>query len=308
MLVRQYPSAETLQFVAIEIEGAGARLGNHNRAALIKMLAEPAMLYRTGRKAGARQAAITAPSFELKAELIRLLLVDGDAATALAIFETLPSTPPEFADECDSWFDALGGLALEHLGYAQKPIPGLGTFLDALPASAAFKKICPEGMRAQLAVDHLLAAGRLDAAIERTRAEREAWLKAKVFEQVARAHLSVGKREQARALALEAAAALPPFDPGDLIDPNEVNRPMTAISTTMPTRNFGETGGATALRFQLVRMLAATGAVREADALARAQTPVALRAVALSAAVAGRAGIREDYDAPTLSTIDKSEM
>ncbi len=79
-------------------------------------------------------------------------------------------------------------------------------------------------------------------------------------------------------------------------------------SANGPKRNFGERSGDTGRRFQVIQLLAATGAASEADALARAQPTGGLRAVALSAAAAGRAGMRFDDQAPMLSEIDKNEL
>ena len=67
---------------------------------------------------------------------------------------------------------------------------------------------------------------------------------------------------------------------------------------------FRSRGGDTGRRVHLVQLLAAAGASDAADTLARRQPAGALRAVALSAAVAGRAGLRFDDQAPMLETID----
>lgn len=76
----------------------------------------------------------------------------------------------------------------------------------------------------------------------------------------------------------------------------------------MPGGNIGETSGNTRRRFQIIQMLAATGAAAQADALARKQQAGAMRAVALSAAAAGRAGMRFDEQAPMLSYIEANDL
>lgn len=314
MLIRHYGDADTLRFVTGEIGRNGASLPAKARAALAEMLAEPEMLYRLGRKSEALAAARTARSFQLKAELIALLVRDNDPASAIAVFDTLAATPPEFGDTCYGWFGPIGGLRLAYVGNAMKPSPGLGGFLDRLPASATFRRACPQGLDAELAVSHLLAAGRLDAAIVRAREESaQPFLLVDALLQVGRARLSRGERDLARAHAIEAGAALPPFDPGDPVVPRKATDVPVVVTLPSagaggPTRNFGERSGDTHRRFHVIQLLAATGAVAEADALARVQPAGGLRAVALSAAVAGRAGLRFDDQAPTLSEINKDDL
>lgn len=311
MLVRAYGDAHSLRLVASEIDRDGAALPAEVRTALAGMLAEPESLYRLGRKADALAAARVAKRFQPKAELISLLLRDGDSASAMIIFETLAATPPEFADGCDSWFSPLGGLEATGLAYARSSPAGLAGFLDRLPASSFFRTICPNGTGAEVAVGHLLAAGRLDAAIARARQARgQPFLLVDAALQAGEARLVRGERDTARAHAIEAGKALPPFDPDDPV-PAGSSDTMLVVDLDAddgPKRNFGERSGNTHRRFAVIRLLAATGAVDEADALARAQPAGGLRAVALSAAVAGRAGLRFGDQAPILSNIDQSEL
>lgn len=136
MLISSYGNAEALRFVTAEIERDGARFPAEARASLAEMLAEPAVLYRLGRKAGALAAARAARSFEPKAELIKLLVRDGDAANAMTVFDALAATPPDFGDTCSGWFGSIGGLDLASVGNAATPVPAIGEFMDRLPASA----------------------------------------------------------------------------------------------------------------------------------------------------------------------------
>lgn len=319
MLIRRHGDAETLRFAAAELERDGARFPADARAGLGAMLAEPEALYRLGRTPEAVTAAQAAKSFGEKAELIRLLLGDGDAPTALAVFETLGATPPEFADGCYGWFSPIGGLALARSNFATNPLPALGPFLDGLSQSALFRRVCPTGMDAETAVAHLLAAGRLDGAVARARGERkQPFLLVHAALQAGEARLLRGERAAAGDLAREAGAALPPFDPGSPAPPvkpsgattHTMSDTMTSIGgdASEPPRNFGETSGNTAHRFEVIRLLAAAGAADKADALARAQSAGALRAVALSAAVAGRSGIRFGDQAPSLDVISASDL
>lgn len=302
MLIRSYGDADTLRFAAAELERDGPRLPADARAGLGAMLAEPEALYRLGRKPEALVAARSAGSFGEKAELIRLLLRDGDAPAALAVLETAGTTPPEYGEDCHDWFSPVGGLALARSNGATNPLPALGPFLDGLSRSALFRRICPTGMDAETAVEHLLAAGGLDAAVARARPERRRpFLLVGAALEAGTAHLLRGEREAARALAEEAGAALPPFDPGDprpSVQPSgtttlAISDAMTSVGgeANEPSRNFGEAPGDTRRRLEAIQLLAASGAPEKADALARAQPAGALRAVALSAAAAGRSGL-----------------
>lgn len=311
MLVRSYGDADSLRLVANEIDRDGAAMPAEARTALTAMLAEPESLYRLGRKADALSAARTAKTFQPKAELISLLLRDGDPASAMIVFETLAATPPEYADGCDSWFSPIGGLRLAASGYARNPSAGLAGFIDRLPQSAFFRTICPNGWGAEVAVEHLLAAGRLDAAIARARSAREQpFLLVDAALQAGEARLVRSERDAARAYAVEAGRALPPFDRGDPAPAREfATTSMTDTSTgNGPPRSFGEASGNTHRRLEVIRLLAATGAVDEADALARAQPAGGLRAVALSAAVAGRAGLHFGDQVPSLSGIALNDL
>lgn len=318
MLIRRYGDAETLRLAAAELERDGTRVPAGARTGLKAMLAEPEALYRLGRKREAVAAAQGAKNFGEKAELIRLLLRDEDASDALAVFETLGGTPPEFADDCSSWFDSLGGLGLAYIGYARSPAAALGPFLDGLPRSPLFRRVCPTGMDAETEVAHLLAAGRLDAAVARARTDaKQPFLLVDAALEAGTARLLRGEHEAARALADEAGAALPPFDPGDPAPPVKPGDAMAGMSDAMtrisgepsaPPRNFGERSGDTGRRFEVIRLLAAAGAADEANALARAQPAGALRAVALSAAVAGRSGIRFGDQEPSLEVISASDL
>jgi tetratricopeptide (TPR) repeat protein len=315
MLVRAYGDVDTLHFVIAELGRNDLRLPPDDFDALQKMLAEPAVLYRLGRKDEVLASAQKNTNFAPRAEIIRLLILEGDADTAAAIFELLSDTPPRFGEDCYGWF-SIGGLELWEVGNARAPAPALGTFLDRLPASPLFKRICPTGLDAELAVQHLLAAGRFEAAIVLARQERTTpFLLIDTLLQIGTTRLQSGDRDAARAHAEEAAAVLPPFDPGDPIKPSNANRTEDSMarattdlaSTDLPQRSLGERSGDTGRRFEVIRLLAATGAVTEADALARKQQGPLL-AVALSAAVAGRAGLRFDDQAPSLSVISATEL
>jgi hypothetical protein len=228
------------------------------------------------------------------------------------VFETLSSTPPEFSDSCFSWFSPVGGLDLSSMGSALSPARGLGAFLDRLPASPLFRRVCPNGLDAEQEVQHRLAAGQLDAAIARARRERGApFLLVDALLQAGMVRLRDGARDEARRHAMEAAAALPPFDPGDPVDKDAANSGVVVSNTsdeTQARRNSGENSGDTGRRFEVIRLLAATGAIAEADAIARAQPAGGLRAVALSAAIAGRAGLRFDDQAPAPEWISASDL
>ena len=312
MLIRSYGDADTLRFVESEFKRDGSRLPTKARAALAQMLAEPTALYRLGRKGEALAAARSARTFEQKAEMIRQLIGDNDAGSATLLFETLGSTPPEFSDDCFQWFSSFSGLSLARLGNARSTTPALGAFLDQLPGSTLYRRICPKGMPVELETEHLLSAGRLDAAITRARSEPgQPFLLVDALLQVGQVRFRDGDREAARAHALAAAEALPVFDRGDPVNPNEANSMvinMDAATSDQPGRNFGERPADTGRRLEVIRLLAATGAVREADALARKQLAGALRAVALSASVAGRAGMRFDDQAPTPDWIAVSDL
>ncbi|WP_375404085.1 hypothetical protein [uncultured Sphingomonas sp.] len=312
MLVRSYGQADSLRFVAGEMERDGDALPAKSRAALAAMLAEPESLYRLGRKDEALVAARVTTRFQAKAGLIELLLRENDPGGAMIVFETLATTPPEFAEDCDGWFSPLGGLRLSYLGYPMQPSTGLGGLLDLLPGSAFFRKVCPNGLEAETAVGFLLAAGRLDAAIVRARGvENQPFLLVSAALSAGEARLITGERDAARANAIEAGAALPEFDPGDSVSP-VVSDGMSVMTSTNvvggPSRNYGELSGNTHRRFEVVRLLAATGAVAEAIALAREQPAGALRAVALSAASAGLAGLRFGDQVPILSGIERSDL
>jgi len=312
MLLRGYGDVDTLRFVMGEVARKDFPLPKDSKAALQKMLGEPAFLYRLGRKDEVLASARKTENFASRAEIIRILVAAGDTDTAIAIFNLLASTPPNFGEDCFGWFGPIGGLELSSVGNALvAPAPALGAFIDRLPASALFRKVCPAGLNDDLFVEYLLAAGRFDDAIVRAREEKtQPFLLIDTLLQVGRTRLHSGDPNAARVLAEEAAAVLPPFDPGDPIEPTDPNRnasSMTDPATNGPERNQGERSGDTRRRFEVIQLLAATGAVTEAEALARKQ-PGALRAVALSAAVAGRAGLRFDDQAPLLSTISAADL
>jgi hypothetical protein len=312
MLIRLYADAATLRFATDELERGDAGFPSGVRAWLRELLAEPEVLYRLGQKAEALAAGRSATSFHARAGLIRLLVGDGDAESAITLFETLSQTPPPFGETCLGWFGSVGGLGLADLGSAVSPAPSIGAFLDGLPGSVTFRKACPDGLGADLEVEHLVAAGRLDAAIAYARRDLDQpFLLVDVLLQAAEVRVRQKDIERARILAIEAGSSLPPFDPGDPADP----APAGAFASfdmgptdELPDRNFGERHGDTHRRFKVIQLLAAVGAVAEADALARAQPSGALRAVALSAAVAGRAGLRFDTQAPMLSVIDGGDL
>lgn len=307
MLIRTYRDAETLQFVVTQVKQSSDRLPRSAREGLARMLKDPVVLYRLGHTSEALATARASRAFEPKAELIRLLIEAGDAATAAAVFEMLATSPSMYGDDCFQWFSPVGRLELSNLGSAGSPSAGLGAFLDRLPNSPLFRRVCAKGLDAELEIGYLLAAGRLDPAISRARRERRLpFLLVDALLQTAQVRLRNGNCSAAQALAIEAAAALPQFVPTDPINPNDAN--PTEMSDTMPGGNIGETSGNTRRRFQIIQMLAATGAAAQADALARKQQAGAMRAVALSAAAAGRAGMRFDEQAPMLSYIEANDL
>lgn len=304
MFLSNYHNVDALRFVKSEFDHDEKQLPQRVRGQLAKRLAEPAILYRLGFKDKALASVSAVDTFAPKADFIRLLIKVGDVSNAVSVFERLSDTPPKFAQSCLGWFLQLD---LSSLGYASAPVEGLGKFLDEISGSPLFQRICPKGLDAELYVEHLLSAGRFESAIERARQEKSyPFLLIKALLEVGRENFRRQDQVAARGRALEAAAVLPPFNPGEPIDPNDAH--MNLDGTKRTPRDFEEGSGNTARRFEVIRLLAATGAVAEAAALARKQPAGALRAVALSAAVAGRAGIRFDEYAPVLSTISKSDL
>lgn len=308
MLLRSNGDADTQRFVMVEINKEDFPLPDDVRDTLRKVLAEPAFLYRSGRKEEALASARKSRTFASRAEIIYILAGAGDTDAAIEVFNLLGGTPPRFGDECFGWFGPFGGLDLSRLGSASAPSPALGAFIDRLPASALFGKVCPSGLNANLFVKYLLAAGRFDEAIVRARQERTTpFLLIDTLLNIGVIHLRSGDHGAAQALAKEAAAVLPPFDPGDPIQGGRSTDSMTDPTPDYPVPKRGEREGYTRRRFELIQLLAATGATTEAEALARKQ-PGALRAVALSAVVAGAAGLRFDDKAPMLNTIDAGDL
>ncbi|RKS91741.1 hypothetical protein DFR51_1308 [Sphingosinicella microcystinivorans] len=307
MFLSNYHNVDALRFVKSEFDHDEKQLPQRVRRELAKRLAEPAILYRLGFKDKALASARAVDTFAPKADFIRLLITVGDVSNAVAVFDQLSDTPPKFGQSCFDWFLQLD---LSRLGHSSAPVEGLGKFLDEISGSPLFHRICPKGLDAQLYVEHLLSAGRFESAIERARQEKsDPFLLIKALLEVGRENFRRNDRTAARERALEAAAALPPFDPGDPMGPSDRGIYVIKVDEPKrPPRNFGEVSGNTARRFEVIRLLAATGALTEADALARKQPDGALRAVALSAAVAGRAGIRFDDQAPVLSTISKEDL
>ena len=310
MLIRTYRDRETLKFVTMQLQQSGDSLPRPGREGLAGMLRNPAGLYKLGRAEEALAAARSSRAFDPRAELIRLLIEAGDAATAATVFELLTSSPPPDGEDCFDWFGPIGGLQLAYLGNAGSPSSGLGDFLDRLPASPLFRRVCPNGLNAEMEVEYLLAAGRLDPAIARARRDTKLpFLLVDALLQTAHVKLREGRRDTARALMIEAGAALPDFVPADPADPKEDSSKVVLDSgPDLPARRFGERPGDTERRFRVIQMLAATGAPTQADAIARKQPSGAMRAVALSAAVAGRAGIRFDEHAETLSSIQANDL
>ena len=273
MLVHGYGDADDLRFVAAE----QARRPDPAVAAL---LATPQARYRLGERAAALTAARATRTFDDKAAAIRLMLAAGDVDAAMAVFDTMADTPPRLSDDCFGWFGPIGGLALGGLGNVGNPVPAVGTFIDRASATPLFRRLCPAGLDAETAVALSLTAGRADDALARARQETATpFLLVDTVLQIARQRLRAGDRATAQRLLNQAAAALPPY-------------------------RADERGGDTGRRVHLVQLLAAAGASDAADTLARRQPAGALRAVALSAAVAGRAGLRFDDQAPMLETID----
>lgn len=278
-LISSYGDPSTLDFVEAELDRSP--LSSEQRNALRGMLRLPSALYAHGAKAEAITAAQRLNDFPEKATLIVELIRDGDTRSAISVFETIRSAPPQTNDgTCMGWFNPFGGLYLSHLGSAMSPSAGLQGFLDLLYDSPTFREICPNGFDAETAVEYLLAAGRFDMAIKRAeQAPDQPFLSIDALLQSGRATLQSGDRISARKMALRSGAALPAF-------------------------SGKERPGDTRRRFQVIQLLAATGAISEADSLARGQPAGAMRAIALSVAAAGRAGMRFDEQAPMLSEVD----
>lgn len=316
-LIRFYPDEATLRFASAAIERDGTSMPAETRGRLAQILAEPAIRYQLGQREEALAAAQAANDFQRRRQLIHLLLANNDAPGAIRVFEMLVSSPPdEDSKSCFDWFNPVTGLRLGDIERRREGIVALGDFVDRLPASAFFRRICPHGLDAELEVEYLMIAGRHDAAIARARREpKDPFLRIKTLLEAGETRLRDGDRVKARAHAMEAASVLPPFDLGDRFDPAPVtatsdgrgaitvpesstlDRPQVITVTigratgNEPKRNFGERSGDTSRRLEVIRLLAASGATTEADALARKQAAGGLRAVALSAAVAGRAGL-----------------
>lgn len=279
-------------------------------AQLREMLAEPANQFVLGQREGALAAAKQSSSFRDRARIILLLLMANDAPTAIHLFESLATTPPDYPENCSGWFNPFGGLHLPGAGRTREAQAGIGAFLDLLPSSFLFRRICPTGFDVSTAVEYLSAAGRTDAALTRAlEAEEQPFMAIEVLIGQVRGELAAGDRVRARASALQAAGLLPPFDPG--YRPATTDR-MVSISTSASTFPEGyraaERPGDKHRRFEVIRLLAATGATDEADALARKQPAGSMRAIALSAAAAGRAGIPTGDQAPSLSVIEASNL
>lgn len=282
-LITSYGDPDTLDFVASELERS--ELSGEHRGALRRMLQSPSALYARGAKSEAIAAAKQLPDFNQKSALVIALVRDGDVNNAIAVFDTMIGSPPPTGDgTCLGWFNPFGGLYLSYLGNAMKPSLGVRDFLNRLPASPTFHQICPSGFDAETAVEYFLAAGQFDMAIQRAeQAPDRPFILVDALLQSARAKLRSGDVKIAREIATRAGAAIPAFSPAE--------RP-------------GDTGR----RFQVIQLLAATGATSEADSLAHAQPAGAMRAVALSAAAAGRAGIRFDERAPMLSEVSRLNL
>lgn len=309
MLIRMYGDADTLRFVEGEIAREGDRLPA--AAQLRGMLAEPTNQFILGQREAALAAARKSSSFRERATIILMLLRANDAPTAMHQFEGLSTTPPEFAEDCSGWFNPFGGLHLPGAGKSHEAQSGIGAFLDLLPSSPLFKRICPTGFDVRTDVEYLSAAGRADAALARAMdAKDKPFIAIDVLLGLVQSRLAAGNLDRARAYALQAAALMPTFDPG--------HRPSNSVGSAGASMNAadllaagyraGERPGDTDRRFQVIRLLAATGATNEADALARKQPAGAMRAVALSAAVAGRVGIPAGDQAPSLSVIEASDL
>lgn len=308
MLIRAYGNADTLRFVEREI----ARDGNKLPAAaqLREMLAEPANQFVLGQRDGALAAARQSSSFRDRATIILLLLRTNDAPRAIQLFESLATTPPEYAEDCSGWFNPFGGLHLPSAGRTREAQEGIGAFLDLLPSSLLFRRICPTGFDASTAVEYLSAAGRREAALARAlEVEEQPFMAIDVLIGLVRGKLAAGDRVGARASALQAAGLMPPFDPGQRPATTDGVVSFSMNASTLPAGyRAGERPGDTHRRFEVIRLLAAAGAIDEADALARKQQAGAMRAVALSVAAAGRAGIPVGDQAPSLSVIEASDL
>lgn len=315
MLIRSYRDVTSLQLVERELTMHRAAFSSEAREGLTRLMASPAVLYALGRKPEAVTAARAATEREPKHEIILVLLKNDAIADALAVFETLEhAAPPEFGEGCSGWFNTIGGLQFWSLGNARSPSPTLGGFLDGLQSSTFFGRICSTGLPADEAVASLLIAGRYDAAIARAEREKEApFLLVDALLQSASAMMHGHEKAKALVYAKRAGAALPVFDPGDrptLPSPSgePVEISMGADMRNGPRRNYGERPSDTARRFEVMRVLAAAGAPDEAERLARQQPAGAMRAVALSAAVAGRSGLRFDDQAPAIEVIEASTV
>jgi len=309
MLIRGYGDADTLRFV----EGETAREGGRLPAAaqLRAILAEPVNQFILGKKEQALAAAKQSSSFRERATIILMLLRANDAPTAMHQFESLSTTPPEFAEDCSGWFNPFGGLHLPGAGRTREAQTGIGAFLDLLPSSPLFKRICPTGFDVRTEVEYLSAAGRADAALARAmEAKAEPFIAIDVLTGLVRSRLGAADFDRARAYGLQAATLLPPFDAGQrpAVAVEAANASTSAVDLAAAGYRAGESPGDTHRRFEVIRLLAATGATDEADALARQQPKGAMRAVALSASVAGRVGIPAGDQAPSLSVIESSDL
>lgn len=315
MLIRSYRDAASLRLVERELAAHRAIFSAETRDGLTRLMADPAIIFTLGRRSEAVAAARAATESGPKLEVILLLLKDDAVVDALAVFESLDhATPPEFGEGCSGWFGPLGGLEFWTLGNAEAPSPTLGRFLDGLQCSPFFRRICPAGLPAEEAVGSLLIAGRYDSAIARA-SDETARPFLLVNALLSSATAMMHKQEAAKALvyARRAGAVLPQFDMGDrpLALPSSAEGSMTSLDMSAPSgpkRNYGEVSGNTARRFEVIRVLSAAGAPDEAEQLARKQPAGAMRAVALSAAVAGRSGLRFDDQAPSIESIEVSTV
>lgn len=316
MLVNAYGDAETLQFVIRELRSHSGQLPNLAVQYLNAKLKAPIALYRLGNSKGALDAARSTKSFKEHEELVRALVVAGDVRTAITIFELLLRDPqPKMGsgNRCFDWFNMFLGFDISDLGNTRSPRPTVGEFFDAMTALPTFQEICPQGLDADTTTSYLLAAGRFDAAIDYVnKYQKSPFRKIRVLLRVGEVEAYSGNRVKALEHARAAASILPDFDPGDpYILPvymGVVENAAAPAAVDIPPHNYGENGGDTLARLEVIRLLAAAGAPQEADRLARQQRAGALRAVALSVAVAGRIGFKFGPQEQTIDAIQASDL
>jgi len=191
----------------------------------------------------ATEPAIRASS--LIADLLRLSLVE-DAVRALALLSPGPT--------CDAYGPGFGDLYLTALGHFG-PAPLLARFLDALPKSPEFRRLCPKGLPAALEADLELQAERPDRALAAATRVSHSLEAARVRMRIAERLLDLGREEEARELLVASVEHL--------------DEPVT------------DTASANG-RLRLVHLLAKVGETARAERLASGFPGPGVRAIAWS--------------------------